>query len=151
MKIYKGKRLSDSEVKVTVDDKSLKHQVYHSPTGMEWGYLGSGPADLARSILWDYLGKEPSRNLYMDFKDRFVAGWGEDWQIDSMRIQDWMIKTVLENLMGKDKEIEEEFKKLGWDVVEMIPEIGEIIGDGKDSISEELIADVFHDLLEAGR
>lgn len=25
--------------------------VYHSPTGMEWGYLGSGPADAALNVL----------------------------------------------------------------------------------------------------
>jgi hypothetical protein len=29
----------------------LPHRVKHSPTGMTWGYDGSGPADLARSLL----------------------------------------------------------------------------------------------------
>jgi len=68
MEIYKGKRLGPTmnlpEVEVTVNGKPLKHQVYHSPTGFEWGYGGSGPADLARSIMWDHLGKEPSPSLY---------------------------------------------------------------------------------------
>lgn len=33
----------------------LKHLVRHSPMGFEWGYGGSGPADLARSIVGDVL------------------------------------------------------------------------------------------------
>lgn len=34
----------------------LRHVVRHSPTGFAWGYAGSGPADLARSLLVDALG-----------------------------------------------------------------------------------------------
>lgn len=43
---------------VTRGDRSyqLPHCILHSPTGFEIGYLGSGPADLAASILADYLG-----------------------------------------------------------------------------------------------
>lgn len=36
----------------------LRHIVRHSPTGMSWGYGGSGPADLARSLLIDALGDQ---------------------------------------------------------------------------------------------
>ena len=94
MKIYKGKRLGPTMnslgVEVTVNGKPLKHQVYHSPTGFEFGYGGSGPADLARSILWDHLGKEPSSALYQEFKWAFVACWGDGWQISSLEIQDWI-------------------------------------------------------------
>lgn len=94
MKIYKGNRVGPSVdiwgVEVTVNDKPLKHRVYHSPAGFEWGYGGSGPADLARSILWDYLGKEPPRVLYQNFKDTFVATWGNEWRITSQEIQEWI-------------------------------------------------------------
>jgi hypothetical protein len=34
----------------------LAHVSRHSPTGMSWGYGGSGPADLARSLLIAVLG-----------------------------------------------------------------------------------------------
>ena len=37
----------------------LHHVIYHSPTGFAWGYGGSGPADLAMSILADHLGEHP--------------------------------------------------------------------------------------------
>lgn len=95
MKIYRGRRLEPekgtaSDVEVTVNGKPLRHHVYHSPTGFNFGYRGSGPADLARSILWDYLGKEPARVLYQNFKDTFVATWGNKWQITSREIQDWI-------------------------------------------------------------
>jgi hypothetical protein len=36
----------------------LLHVVRHSPTGMTWGYSGSGPADLARSLLVAALGDD---------------------------------------------------------------------------------------------
>lgn len=94
MKIYRGKRLGPikelSPVSVTVDGKSLKHRIRHSPTGFEWGYSGSGPADLALSILWDYLGHEPTRADYLCFQDQFVAGWGNVWRITGDAIRAWL-------------------------------------------------------------
>jgi hypothetical protein len=36
----------------------LRHVVKHSPTGYTWGYGGSGPADLALSLLVDAVGDE---------------------------------------------------------------------------------------------
>lgn len=38
----------------------LRHVLHQSVTGFEWGYLGSGPHDLALSILADYLGEDPA-------------------------------------------------------------------------------------------
>ncbi len=35
----------------------LRHVARHSPTGMSWGYTGSGAADLALSLLVDALGE----------------------------------------------------------------------------------------------
>lgn len=59
-KIYRGRRRAhneDPEILVVTDGQEapLRHVAKHSPTGMEWGYGGSGPADLARSILIDAL------------------------------------------------------------------------------------------------
>lgn len=49
--------------------------VKHSPTGMDWGYGGSGPADLALNALALYIGRERAeRNgLYQEFKWEFIA------------------------------------------------------------------------------
>lgn len=60
---YHGKRLPDG-VQVLVHAPGalyrdqLPHIVRHSPTGFEWGYCGSGPADLARSLLIHALGRD---------------------------------------------------------------------------------------------
>ena len=52
---------------------SVTHAARHSPTGIEWGYGGSGPADLARSVLLA-LTDEPTANaLYQPFKHEVVA------------------------------------------------------------------------------
>lgn len=65
MKYYLGIRSSeDCHVYVaneTGAKKPLHHLVVHSPTGFEWGYHGSGPADLALSILGDYFGEQPTK------------------------------------------------------------------------------------------
>lgn len=41
----------------------LPHYVKHSPTGFSWGFAGSGPADLARSLLIDALGDSARCNV----------------------------------------------------------------------------------------
>lgn len=47
--------------------------VYHSPTGLAWGYGGSGPADFALNALAVYIGSEEAEKYYQDFKWQFVA------------------------------------------------------------------------------
>ena len=39
----------------------------HSPTGFEWGYCGSGPAQLALALLADHLGEPPPENFTRTF------------------------------------------------------------------------------------
>jgi hypothetical protein len=48
----------------------------HSPTGFEFGYGGSGPAQLALAILLDYMGRPPSPGMYQAFKFFFIAPMG---------------------------------------------------------------------------
>lgn len=46
----------------------------HSPTGFEWGYGGSGPADLALNILLKFgLSRDEAYRLHQDFKWKFVG------------------------------------------------------------------------------
>lgn len=93
---YDVKKLSHhySEFKF-INSKPLKHHILHSPTGFEWGYAGSGPADLAYSILWDFLGCEPEQITCMKFKDRFVNNWErERWQISEDDITGWYVREL---------------------------------------------------------
>lgn len=93
VKTYQGHRSAQGVVVEVVQDgrpKRLKHVVYHSPTGFEWGYGGSGPADLALSILADFLGRKPEPWLYQAFKGDFVSKWDSRWVIHEGQIQDWL-------------------------------------------------------------
>ncbi|OZC01368.1 hypothetical protein BSZ36_17825 [Rubricoccus marinus] len=52
---------------------SVPHVARHSPTGIEWGYGGSGPADLARSVLLALVDERAADMLYQRFKHEVVA------------------------------------------------------------------------------
>jgi hypothetical protein len=86
-KEYRGRRTADGVV-VTVDGSPLnpRHDLYnHSPDGFEWGYSGSGPAQLALAILADHLGNGALAVAHhQEFKFRVVAGFSE---------QEWVLTT----------------------------------------------------------
>lgn len=114
MKTYVGERPADEEigdcrVMVVRDDGRssypLPHVVIHSPTGFEWGYGGSGPADLALSILADLLQEPISRvlaawrgsghsralDLHQHFKFAFIGGLDrKGWRLTEEVIRRWM-------------------------------------------------------------
>lgn len=55
---------------------NIPHRIVkHSPAGLEWGYGGSGPADLALNALAMYIGREKAEEngLYQEFKRDFIA------------------------------------------------------------------------------
>ncbi|MGH2331772.1 DUF6166 domain-containing protein [Thermoanaerobacter mathranii] len=96
MKTYKGRR-NHNGIEVTVLDTNtneetpLTHIVKHSPTGFEWGYGGSGPADLALSILADTVGYKTAQNFYQIFKWEIVANFPyEEWQITEEEIKEFL-------------------------------------------------------------
>jgi hypothetical protein len=84
----------------------LKQIVRHSPTGMEWGYGGSGPADTALSILTDFIRRSGLRSnkkaatkmadgFYMDFKWKFIApAEREGFQITDTQIRNWLNERI---------------------------------------------------------
>ena len=83
MKRYDGRRTGHA-VAVTVDGRPLNPRLdlwNHSPTGFEWGYGGSGPAQLALALLADHFGNdERALGYYQIFKQQVVAcllyrGW----------------------------------------------------------------------------
>lgn len=83
MKRYEGSRLH-GDLSVTVDGEPLNPRLdlcNHSPSGFEWGYGGSGPAQLALALLADALGNDAAAtHWYQDFKHTVVAnlhqtGW----------------------------------------------------------------------------
>jgi len=69
----------------------LRHHVRHSPDGFCWGYGGSGPAELARCLLMDFLGTEPKEYLYQDFKSQVIANlpMDQNWTLTYDQVQEW--------------------------------------------------------------
>jgi hypothetical protein len=143
MKVYSGTRVLDRDGKahgepsVVVqnvvgdepsDRRPLTHVPYHSPDGFEWGYAGSGPADLALAILADYFGepadfvlsalrsmwtpRSKAAALHQSFKGQFVAPEHRDeWQLQSDAIEAWLqtpaIRTRLAELAQEEDELAE--------------------------------------------
>ncbi len=68
-RIYRGGRVRGAGASVTVDFVPLRHVVFHSTNGFAWGYAGSGPADLALSILGDHLGCSEQLQKYVRAAD----------------------------------------------------------------------------------
>lgn len=107
--IYRGIRVTPDEKTgsdslVYVDNKPLDPQpsqkiVNHSPDGFNWGYGGSGPAQLALAILLDYYGKDSSSlRLYQHFKFSVIANFPQedDWKLTGEQIEEeiWAIQNL---------------------------------------------------------
>ena len=102
MKRYEGKR-SYGQCFVTVNGQALDPRFdlrFHSPDGFEWGYGGSGPAQLALAILADYLGDgREALKIYQDFKFEVVAGLPKDgWILSSLEIDQAMQSICGQNI-----------------------------------------------------
>jgi len=91
MKRYEGRRIGRAAV-VTVDGRRLNLRLdlwNHSPSGFEWGYGGSGPAQLALAILADHCSDdEQAFNFHHRFKWAVVAEWPySGWTITGAEIE----------------------------------------------------------------
>lgn len=66
----------------------------HSPDGFNWGYGGSGPAQLALAVLADQLPDCPddARQLYQHFKAACVARITADaWALTAAQVSEWLM------------------------------------------------------------
>src|SRR5690349_17135908 len=91
-KHYEGKH-SNGECFVTVDGRALDPRFdlrTHSPTGFEWGYGGSGPAQLALALVADWLADDgQALALYQAFKSKTVAAFPrEGWTLTGSEIDE---------------------------------------------------------------
>jgi hypothetical protein len=79
--------------------------VDHSPDGFEWGYGGSGPAQLALALLAHATAdSDRAVDLHQQFKSEVVAGWPRDrgWKITAHEVRQWadLIEHVHLSRMG---------------------------------------------------
>lgn len=96
-RVYTGQRIDGSTVVRRTDaggtPRSLNPRfdlARHSPTGFEWGYHGSGPAQLALALLCDATGdvQLACRN-YQEFKRQVVGSFGDNWLLEAGYIADF--------------------------------------------------------------
>ncbi len=70
---------------------TLDHIVRHSPTGIEWGYAGAGPADLALSLLARVAGMDLARRHYHAFLHEVVSSLPYDGGlVQAADVQAWL-------------------------------------------------------------
>ena len=103
MKIYLGQRDDDGKPIVTVDGRLLPTRNDlrdHSPSGFEWGYPGSGPAQLALAILADFLGDdELAQDLHQFLKRDVIAKLPQPgFMLGSPALEKWLVKYAEERL-----------------------------------------------------
>ena len=65
-----------------LDPRPSQKLFNHSPDGFNWGYGGSGPAQLALAILLDRFGKEKALRFYQDLKSLVIACLHGDFEIE---------------------------------------------------------------------
>jgi Family of unknown function (DUF6166) len=97
MRIYMGFRLNDACYVYSWDAQTPSRPVRldprldlrsHSPSGFEWGYLGSGPTQLALALLADALRDDAQAlAVYQHAKGALLSGLNREcWSITQDRV-----------------------------------------------------------------
>lgn len=68
----------------------------HSPGGFEWGYGGSGPAQLALAILSQLVDDDLAKKLHQLFKADVICKIENNraWSIDSGYVKQWVQSNI---------------------------------------------------------
>lgn len=65
--------------------------ISHSPDGFNWGYSGSGPAQLALAILFKLTGEAQwSIDNHQQFKDEMIAPLAGAFSLQIQSVQNWI-------------------------------------------------------------
>lgn len=93
---------------VELDPRPSQSLYNHSPDGFEWGYSGSGAAQLALALLLDAVGNgELALKYHQDFKERFVASWQKAyWAINRAQVRAFV------EMKQKSDEVQEYLRSL---------------------------------------
>lgn len=88
MRVYIGGKWLDPHASQTV--------INHSPDGFAWGYMGSGPAQLALAILLHYTNDvELSIRYYQRFKEEIIAPLPlEHFHLREGRVKKWIARVT---------------------------------------------------------
>lgn len=109
---YEGTRRADGRVRVSITYGGAMARplpfrlgwMNHSPNGFEWGYEGSGPAQLALAILGDFVlrvrgqgasipdARDLTLRHHQDFKRELIARFPREspWILTADRVELWL-------------------------------------------------------------
>lgn len=82
--------------KATEATAPLKRHYRHSPDGFEWGYGGSGPADLAFAVIRYFYDEKTAEKYYHEFKRDIVSSVPRSvsrFEIDEAFVKKWLDST----------------------------------------------------------
>lgn len=86
-------KVKDREDFTWLDPRPSQKLRNHSPDGFEWGYCGSGPAQLSLAILLDHFGNPgDALQLYQHFKEQIISTFGDEWEITGEEIDGWLAR-----------------------------------------------------------
>lgn len=79
---------------IMLDQRPSQKLWNHSPDGFNWGYGGSGPAQLALALMLHFTKDErEAQMLYQDFKWDVIAKLPQsDFELDSEVIERWILE-----------------------------------------------------------
>ena len=80
---------------VTIDGVELTPEASqkvrnHSPDGFNWGYGGSGPAQLALALLLHFSDEDTAQKLYQDFKWDVICNLSPNFEMGSDFVTNWI-------------------------------------------------------------
>lgn len=107
--IFTMRRAGDGSAVATFNGEPLEPRLdlyNHSPTGFEWGYGGSGPAQLALAILAKYLDDDGCAVLlHQPVKWRIVAPQPRDsnWELTTHELEE-IVDDLLAVLLSRHPE-----------------------------------------------
>lgn len=70
----------------------------HSPDGWNWGYGGSGPAQLALGLLLEFTDEETAKRLYQKFKWDVIAKLNGNFELTVSEVKDWIKKNEVSEM-----------------------------------------------------
>ena len=93
MSTIKGLRLA-GRTSVTIDGLPLPLHLdiaHRSPTGHEWGFWGSGPAQLALAILMTVTDADEAKRRYEAFRRSVIVRITKDsWTLTTVQVEEWL-------------------------------------------------------------
>jgi hypothetical protein len=110
MRVYEGRRTPEGCSATVREDGGTPRPLAprldlrnHSPTGFEWGYSGSGPAQLALALAADVLGDDDrAQDVYQRLKFRVVGGLPkEGWTLTEDQVRSAI--TAIEQERGRGR------------------------------------------------